>query len=56
MKINIPVLTLLQAMGITNKKLLYTLKHKILAQDILKPSEALQNLTKILITKKLNVV
>jgi hypothetical protein len=51
MKTSITILTLLQAMGLTNKKILYTLREKILGQENMKTSQALYKLNKILMNK-----
>lgn len=54
MKTAIPIQILLQALGITNKKILYALKGRILTQESLKTSQALYKLNKILINKDVN--
>jgi hypothetical protein len=54
MKTNIPILNLLQSMGITNKKIFYTLQGKILTQEKLKTSQALYKLNKLLMNKDKN--
>ena len=58
MRLSIPILTLLQAMGFTNKKIIHTLKGKTMTQENLKTSQALYKLNKILMNKwfeKLNI-
>lgn len=58
MKVTIPIFILLQAMGLTMKKILYTLGSKVVDFDDSQVSKALHNLNKLVLgsAKDLNVL
>jgi hypothetical protein len=56
MKTIIPIFTLLQAMGITTKKILHVLGGDVSSLEDFKVSKALQKLNKFMLIKDLNLL